>query len=159
MVKYRSLTDEELKELEPEFKQFLITNAVYDEEWVELNKSNPEKATALVDQFSDMVLEKSLESIQFVSHASKSSIKIFWYRKDDAVLVGLESTAAQIDFTDKNWMTVLPDYVESVKYLTQDKKVETDKRSAEVFSLLSAGATIVDEKVFKFIHQLGTSKK
>ena len=41
-MKYRCLTDEELKELEPEFKQFLIVNHVHAEEWEELNKKGDE---------------------------------------------------------------------------------------------------------------------
>ena len=31
-MKYRLLTDEELKELEEDFKHFLITNNIYNEE-------------------------------------------------------------------------------------------------------------------------------
>jgi hypothetical protein len=37
-MKYRCLTDDELKELETEFKHFLISNGVHTEEWEQLNR-------------------------------------------------------------------------------------------------------------------------
>ena len=47
MLKYRLLTDDELKELEHEFKQFLIVNEIYDEEWRKLNAEKSKKVDEL----------------------------------------------------------------------------------------------------------------
>lgn len=43
MLKYRSLTQDELKSLETEFKHFLIINELHDEEWNALATNDPEK--------------------------------------------------------------------------------------------------------------------
>ena len=54
MVKYRFLTDDELIALEVEFKQFLITNGLHDDEWRVLNKDYPKKAEEVVGLFRDL---------------------------------------------------------------------------------------------------------
>ena len=71
-MKYRCLSDEELKELEGEFKHFLITNNVYTEEWEELNKKKDKKVQEFVEMFSDIVLGKALN---FTNKLSMSDYK------------------------------------------------------------------------------------
>lgn len=62
-MKYRMLSDEELQVLEPELKEFLIVNGFDGEAWEELNREQPEKAIALVELFSDIVLEKVYKKV------------------------------------------------------------------------------------------------
>jgi hypothetical protein len=57
-MRFRRLSDEELKPLEEELKQFLIVNHVHAAEWKEMNLNNPEQALHLIELFSDLVLEK-----------------------------------------------------------------------------------------------------
>lgn len=159
MVKYRRLSEEELKELEQEFKQFLITNAVYDEEWKEINAKEPEKALALVDQFSDLVLEKSLEEIKYLIHSTNNSLKVFWYRKKEATLIGLDSSSAEVNFNEKDWMLKIPENTDKIKWYKQDKKVSASSRSKEIFKLIQAGAEIASEQYYKILHDLVELKK
>ena len=74
-MKYRLLTDEELKELEEDFKHFLITNHVYNEEWIQLNKTNDKKVKELVELFSDIVFEKALSKIIFLESVNSRNRK------------------------------------------------------------------------------------
>jgi hypothetical protein len=48
-MKYRCLTDDELKLLADDLKHFLIVNGVHAEEWEHMNKVNPDKAVQLVE--------------------------------------------------------------------------------------------------------------
>ena len=59
-MKYRMLTTEEMEIFNEDFKHFAIANGVSNEEWVEMNKSDKELATKLVELFSDTVLQLSL---------------------------------------------------------------------------------------------------
>lgn len=59
MPRFRLLSSAELQELEPEFKQFLIVNELYDKEWRQLAAQDPQKAQSFIELFSDIVLEKS----------------------------------------------------------------------------------------------------
>ncbi|MFT6716775.1 MAG: hypothetical protein ACJA0Q_001423 [Saprospiraceae bacterium] len=154
MVKYRRLSDGELKELEQEFKQFLIANGVHNEEWVKINKEQPDEALNLVDMFSDLVLEKSLEQIKYLIHATKEDLKVFWFQKKQARLVALKSNTQAIRFTTETWMSEIPEHFSNVECFTSEKQFEEKERSKELFALIKAGAQVSSEQMFKIVHEL-----
>ena len=92
-MKYKLLTMEELEVFEEDFKQFLIVNGVHSEEWEEMNQSNKEKAVQLVEVFSDSVLQKVYEKIQFLEHRSKSSCLVFKLNKENVELISINTIA------------------------------------------------------------------
>ena len=58
-MKFRRLTNEELKPLEKKFIQFLVTNTITGEDWAKMKEQRPEHALKLVDIFSDLMFEES----------------------------------------------------------------------------------------------------
>jgi len=146
-MKYRCLTDEELKELEEEFKHFLISNNVYTEEWEQLNKDNNEKVNLLVEMFSDIVMDKALKNVRFLEHLTPSDIKVFHCLDDKMVLIGIVAKDNNIDFSAQS--------IEELKSVPLDifktEKIYTKERELEVFDLLQSGCTIIDENQFKKI--------
>jgi hypothetical protein len=154
MVKYRRLSDEELKELEQEFKQFLIANGVHNEEWISINEKQPEEAINLVDLFSDLVLEKSLEQIKYLIHSTQGDLKMFWFQKDEARLVALKSNTESINFTSSNWLSEIPEHYAQIEFFTSEKKFSESDRSKELYTLIKAGAQVSTEQMFKIVHQL-----
>jgi hypothetical protein len=76
-MKYRLLTDEELRLLEEDLKQFLVVNQVYKEEWEEMNKSNPDLALEMIELFSDNVLQIVYEKVKFLEHRTIDSCFVF----------------------------------------------------------------------------------
>ena len=98
-MKYRCLSDNELKELEEEFKHFLITNNVYTEEWEKLNKEKSDRVKLLIEMFSDIVLDKALKNIHFLEHSTKKDIKCFRCDNEKMILIGITSKNPTIDFT------------------------------------------------------------
>lgn len=83
------LTGEELEVLAEDLKHFLIVNGVHDDEWREMNVSDIAKATSLVQLFSDTVLQKVYEKIQFIEHRSETSCLVFKLEKDKIELISL----------------------------------------------------------------------
>ena len=82
-MKYRFLTKEEMEIFDEDFKHFMITNGVTNEEWLEWNKSDLEKATQLVEVFSDTVLQKVYEKIKFILKETTQGAldkKSYYYR-------------------------------------------------------------------------------
>ena len=143
-MKYRILSDEELKELEGEFKHFLITNNVYTEEWEELNKTKDKKVMELVELFSDIVMDKALKNIRYLEHVTPHDIKSFWCEKDKMTLIGIASKNKEIDFTKH----ILADFSDDLDIFKTSKKYYKE-RELEVFELLNSGCTIIDEERFK----------
>jgi len=144
-MKYRCLTDEELKELENEFKHFLISNNVYTEEWENLNKTKSDKVQVLVEMFSDLVMDKALKNIKFLEHITVKDIKVFYCENDKMTLIGITSNNEKIDFTNQNI-----DELKNVplNIFKTDKKYNK-QRELEIFDLLNSGCSIIDESRYK----------
>lgn len=142
-MKYRSLTNEELKELEEEFKHFLITNNVYTEEWERLNKIKDKKVQQLVEAFSDIVLDKALKNIKYLEHVTPQDIKAFKCDDDQMMLIGIASKNQTIDFTKD----ALSDFKEELDIFKTSKPYHKE-RELEVFNLLQSGCSIIDEERF-----------
>lgn len=77
MPRFRLLTANELQELEPEFKQFLIVNELYDKEWRQLAAQDPQKAQSFIELFSDIVLEKTYQKAQGLAQIGQDFIALF----------------------------------------------------------------------------------
>lgn len=153
-MKYRSLTNEELKELETEFKHFLITNNVYTEEWEELNKKNDVRVKELVEMFSDIVLDKALKNIQYLEHITATDIKAFGCFENEMVLIGITSSNKTLDFTKNS----LAEFKDDLNIFNTNKAYSKD-REEEVFQLLETGCSIIDEERFKKLELAYTYSK
>lgn len=88
-MKYRMLTNEELQHLEGDLKAFLIINGIEGEGWKKLNESEPEKAVALVELFSDNVLQTVYEKIRFLEFRSPDLCLVFHCKEDALDLISI----------------------------------------------------------------------
>ena len=154
MGNYKILSDEELQLLELEFKQFLIANGIHDEDWRKINEKDPDQAIDLVEQFSEVVYEKSLENVKYVAYFSPTEIKAFWYRKDKALLVGLKDSSGKMDFRRADWWLQLPEHFDQIEVFKLEKEVNPNLRNIELFKLISGGAMVISEDYFKRLYQL-----
>ena len=143
-MKYRCLTDEELKELEEDFKHFLIANAIYDDDWVKINKTDQKKAQQLVAMFSDMVMDKALKNIRFLEHITTDGINAFFCNDEEIVLIGITTKNKRVDFT-KDTLDKFKNDLDIFK----TSKPYFKERELEVFELLESGCSIIDEERFK----------
>ena len=65
-MRFRVLSDTELKTLEEDLIQFLVVNHVYGDDWAKMNTENPSQAQNLIVLFSDLVLEKVYNKVYFL---------------------------------------------------------------------------------------------
>ena len=89
---FRKLTEDELEELKEEFVQYLVANGVDAELWEQLKKDEPEKSDLFVQQFSNVVFQKSLEKIEYLEHRTPSDVKLFHCGKETIDLIALKSS-------------------------------------------------------------------
>lgn len=144
-MKYRRLTNNELEELELEFKQFLVSNDLSSEEWDTLNSNNPDKALYLVEMFSDIILEKALKSIKFVEYITPKGVKSFFCDKEEIVLIGITSNDNDLDFTKSSPKELTAKKLNIFKKSKPYKK----EREVEVFELLQSGCSIINEEHYR----------
>jgi uncharacterized pyridoxamine 5'-phosphate oxidase family protein len=141
-MRFRSLTIDELKELETEFKQFLIINQVYNEEWIEMNQKDLEKANALVDLFSDQVLEKVYGKIDFLEKRDKNAFSVFAITKNDIETITIQSKNQTIELlTNAQIETALNQHLNELEIYCGTKKLAKDKCD-EVFDIIKEGCSI-----------------
>ena len=92
-MNYRILSKEELSHLEEDFKHFLIVNGVHAEEWESLNKNEVKKAIQLVEVFSDTVLQKVYEKIEYLEFRSLDTCMVFHVCEDKIELISIHRKA------------------------------------------------------------------
>lgn len=153
MPKYRFLTTEELAELENEFKQFLITNHLYDEEWAELNKANPEKAIEVAGLFSDLVLDKVFESTKYLMHYSPKKLKFFLFQEKLAILIGLDYEG-ELEIPENDIFSFIKNNISDFYHFTGSKSFKKEDRNQEIYGLVKAGAQKIDQELFDFVQKL-----
>jgi hypothetical protein len=92
-MKYRMLSKEEQEIFDEDFKHFMITNGVTNEEWLAMNENNLAKATELVEMFSDVVLEKVYQKIEFIEFRSEGSCLVFRCTADNLKVISIVAKA------------------------------------------------------------------
>ena len=153
MVRYRFLTDEELIELEVEFKQFLITNGLHDDQWRALNINHPTKAKEVVGMFSDVILDKVFSQTKYLLHHSNDKIKIFNFTASKAIMIGLDFEGKKF-IPEKGLMDFIRNNISKFKIYKASKDYDKVLRNKEIYALVRNGAEKVDEKWFDFFSEL-----
>jgi len=159
-MRFRRLNIEELKALEPELKQFLIVNEMYGEDWEKLNQENPDKAQALVDVFSDNVLDKVYSKFAFLERRVSDAFCVFSVTQTDIETITIQSTSIELFTNELNGMA-LNQHLAALEIFCGTKKIETTK-SDEVFNLIQSGCDLITFDVWysfsSFLDQLKKSK-
>lgn len=138
-MKYRMLSEEELQIFEEDLKQFLIVNGVHNDEWVEMNASNPEKARGLVGLFSDSVLQKVYEKLRFIEHRSNSSCMVFHLLEDKIELISINAKGDEVDLSSPEGIhEALVQKSDALTFFQSEKKY-SKTREIEIHEMLMQG--------------------
>lgn len=145
-MKYRRLRKEELADLQKEFVQFLVSNTITAEDWEKLKKEEPTRADGLVDIFSDIVFDKIINSIKYLTYKTIDDIKTFACEEDKIHLRGLRVEGApNLDLRENiapsDMMANLKGSQAKIQVYRAEKGYKPD-RAAELFRMLEGGALI-----------------
>lgn len=155
MIKYRYLNQDELEQFEEEFKQFLIVNHVYNEEWIKINKENPEKALALVALFSNQVLQRVYEKIRFIEQREKTFCKLYFFDSEEIILIKMESSNENfLDFSSVEGIDfALKNHLNEINFYKSKKNYQTS-REQEMHQLIEKGAAPSSVEFWDFIKKI-----
>lgn len=143
-LKYRILSSEELAELEPEFKQFLIVHGILDEEWKNINQHNPDHAIELVEIFSDTVLEKVYSKISFLEYRSKELLVLLAFTETNIEQIRIQKKEnTTIDFLNQNVFLDTKNLVDFIDVFYGKKAIKTAK-NFEIHSFVEQGFVICE---------------
>lgn len=139
-MKYRLLNEEERKFFDQDFKYFLISNGVKNEEWLEINEKDPDKATNLVEMFSDAVLDIVYKKVEFIEFRSIDSCLVFRCLPGEMELISIVAKPnEEVDLsTPESIHATLIHQPKSVS-LFKTKKKYSKEREVEIHTMLEQG--------------------
>ncbi|MEO6904489.1 MAG: DUF6495 family protein [Bacteroidia bacterium] len=154
-MKFKRLTIEELKELEPEFINFLSSAQITGKDWDTMKKNKIKKAEELIDVFSDMVYQKIMSKIQFLEYREEKTLNIFNCTNDKIILIGLRvkehsSINLKMDDVFTQWNK---SNLNSLNILKTEKKY-LKEREVELFELLENGCLITNDKLYNILNEM-----
>jgi hypothetical protein len=141
MVKYRYLEEDELQYFEEEFKQFLILNEVYHEEWVKINQENQDKALELVGLFSNQILQRVYENIKYLELRTTNFCDVMFFDVDEVKLIRIEAKKPRsFDFSKlENIQNALLNHTSDLDFYKSSRKIQTN-REIEIHYFIEKGA-------------------
>ena len=148
-MSFRKLTDDELEELKDEFIQYLVANGVDADLWEQYKKDETEKAELFVQQFSNVVLQKSLEKVEYLEHRTPSDLKLFYCGKEGIDLIALKSSV--VDLT--NMAEFNPEDFKNIEIFKASKPY-TKNREVELFELTEKGCQITSHMLYDLLKQM-----
>ena len=148
MPRFRTLSQDELQVLEPEFKQFLIVHQLYDKEWRELAAQQPQKAQEFIELFSDIVLEKAYQKAQSLVQIGHDFIALFllqeakWQFMHFQFQQELEPNAHHLT----QFLPYLQQHISETK-IQRGTKLAPENKVGTVHQLVSNGAQLLNTEL------------
>ena len=158
-MKYRILSNKELEPLKDDFIKFLSANTVTGEDWVEIKSNRPNEALKLVEIFSDIVWDKSLEKIKYLEHRDDKYLKVFYCGENKIEMVGFKVSAKNApSLLDETTFKLLGSgelkFSELGAEFSTSEKNYTLSRNVEVFSMIESGCVPCEKVLFNGIKSL-----
>jgi len=148
-LSFRRLTDDELEELKEEFIQYLVANGVDSDLWERFKKDEPENAELFVQQFSSVVLQKSLEQVEYLEHRTPTDVKLFFCGKETIDLIALKSSS--VDLTNMSEFTA--EDFKNVEVFKASKPYAKE-REVELFDMTEKGCVITTHTLYNLLKQM-----
>jgi len=145
-MKYRILTKEEMQVFDEDFKHFMIANGVTNEEWIEMNVSDVSKATALVELFSDTVLQKVYEKLQFIEFRSDDACMIFHCKKENMELISLNKIAGNLNLSTPESIHIALSKNPEELSIFKTEKAYNESREMEMHQLFEKGCFVSSQE-------------
>ena len=140
---YRNLSLEELKLFHKEFADFLAVNGIDSSYWKTIKNSDIEKTNKILDEFSNVIFNSILFKMEYVEFVTENSAKYFYYGKEKAELIGLESEG--VDFANKS--SIIDGISKGIKFF-KTEKTYSKSREVELFDMLKNGCQPSDGSIF-----------
>jgi len=152
MSTYRTLSLEELELFEKEFREYLAINGIDAELWKSIKANSPEKVNKIIESFSDVIYNSVLHKMEYIEFATKNDIKYFYYGKEKAELIGLQSEKVNLT-QPKEVLAAIEKKSDSIQ-IYRTTKAYSKKREEELFFMLKNGCQPCEGEVFRLLKSI-----
>lgn len=154
-MKYRQLTTEQLNEMHEEFAMFLATQKIDATKWQEIKDTKPEVVEEEINLFSDLVWEKVLGKIKYLSNVAGNSLNLFRFDKELIHRIVIKCDKENFDFSKKedyNWF--VNNSKDSCFSYFKGQKAFFKERNIEIFDLIEKGCTMDKGDLYELIYKM-----
>ena len=149
-MKYTRLSKEQFESLNEKFAVFLAAQSIDKIQWDQIKSQNPSLTEELLDLFSDMVWDQSLDKIIYLENRSDHHLFLFKCEdtRIDLILIKLEEDCPSLMQKDyKQW---LEEHLSDprVAFFVSSRSFQDDFK-AEKFKLINKGATFSEGETFE----------
>lgn len=150
MVKYRALTQEELRLMEKEFVEFLVVNGITAAEWTTIKEKDKDKAVKFTELFSDVVFEKMMRKTSYVTKRMGEILMSFYFGNEQANMILAEGWQVEKPLNE----LVKEDLQGKKLQLSSQSKSYQKTRESELFQLIQGGAEVSDGQLHKWLSNM-----
>lgn len=156
-TKFRRLRRDELEEVTSQFVKFLSVNGIDADSWTKLKQDQPERADALILQFSQIVFSGVIERVEYLVHRRPHDLRTYRTGPDKIEMRGLLITGSStIDLTDAS--TSPQQLFQQLKQDGATPKIYTAERAylpigrdQDIFLRMEEGALIDGGELFRLL--------
>ena len=144
------MTKEQFESLHEEFALFLATQSIDKTQWNSIKIENPQLTDELLDVFSDMVWDQSLEKINYLENKSDHHLFLFKCKgaQIDLILIRVDEDCPSLMQKDyKKWLA--KNLLDPRVAIFESSRSFTDDSKLEKFKLMSQGANVSDGKTYE----------
>ena len=158
-MKYRVLSTEELGPLKDDFIKFLSANTITGEDWAKIKSNKPNQASKLIEIFSDIVWEKSIEKIKYLEHRDDKYLKVFCCGESKMEMVGFKINGENSpSLLDEKTFSMLGSgalkFSELNAEFSSSEKNYTVSRSVDLFSMIESGCVPCEKSYYYGVKSL-----
>lgn len=151
-MRYHRLSAEELVGLEKEMAVFLASHSITAPEWEAMKISDSDRAEALLDEFSDLVIHRALTNIKALKIVLAHELYLFSFESDAARVVQLNiDKKASVKLNEEGVFERLAEGSLTISRLQPQFYKGTKSvvnRELEMYQLMLQGAQPVAQSVF-----------
>lgn len=154
-MKYARLTSEQFEVLHQEFAVFLAVHGLDKTAWDALKAEHSPRVDTLLDEFSDVVWQQTLEKASYVEHISERYIFMFKADSERLYSIIIEITAADVDVrTAAGWAWLQNQWQSPEVHFRKGTKNWSHSREEALFELIQQGALLCDGSRYTFFESL-----
>ncbi|MBB4077473.1 hypothetical protein GGR28_000074 [Lewinella aquimaris] len=159
-TKFRRLRRDELEEVTPQFVKFLSVNGIDADSWVRIKREEPQRADALILQFSQIVFAGVIERVEFLVHRKPHDLRTYRTGPDKIEMRGLLlSGPTKVDLTD---ISITPSEIfaqlkadgATPKVYSAERAYLPIGRDQDIFLRMEEGALIDGGELFQLLDSL-----
>jgi len=154
-MKYRQLTTEQLNEMHEEFAIFLATQKIDADKWQEIKDTKPEVVAEEINLFSDLVWEKVLGKIKYLTNFSGNSLNLFRFDEELIQRIVVKCEKENFDFSKKeDYQWFIDNSKDKTISYFKGQKAFFKERNMEIFELIEKGCTMDKGDLYELIYKM-----